>query len=159
MTFRLGIRREDKNEWERRAPLAPDAVSRLVAQGVEVLVEPSPRRIFTDLEYARAGARIAPDLSACTLVLGVKEIPPARFRPGGAYCFFSHTIKGQPYNMGMLARLRELGCTLLDYELVKDDQGRRLIFFGRHAGLAGMLDSLWALGRRLAEEGDRKSVV
>ena len=32
-------------------------------------------------------------------------------------------------------------------------QGRRLIFFGRHAGLAGMIDSLWALGQRLAHEG------
>jgi len=27
---------------------------------------------------------------------------------------------------------------------VTDEQGRRLIFFGRHAGMAGMIDTLWA---------------
>jgi alpha-aminoadipic semialdehyde synthase len=44
---------------------------------------------------------------------------------------------------------------LIDYEHVVDRYGRRLIFFGRHAGYAGMLDALWALGKRLASEGIR----
>jgi alpha-aminoadipic semialdehyde synthase len=47
----------------------------------------------------------------------------------------------------------ELGCNLIDYEKVTDEKGRRLIFFGHHAGLAGMIDTLWALGRRLESEG------
>jgi alpha-aminoadipic semialdehyde synthase len=69
------------------------------------------------------------------------------------YLFFSHTIKGQPYNMKMLRRLLERGCTLLDYELVTDDAGQRTIAFGRFAGLAGAIDTLWALGQRFREEG------
>jgi len=52
-----------------------------------------------------------------------------------------------------LQRLLELRCQLIDYERIADAAGRRLIFFGRHAGLAGMLDTLWALGRRLRWEG------
>ncbi len=87
------------------------------------------------------------------MVFAVKEIPPALFEPGKVYVFFAHVIKGQPYNMPMLRRLLDLGCTLIDYEKVTDDQGRRLIFFGRHAGMAGTLETLWALGRRLAWEG------
>jgi alpha-aminoadipic semialdehyde synthase len=67
--------------------------------------------------------------------------------------FFSHTIKGQSYNMKMLATLVEKRCTLLDYETVTDDEGRRLVFFGRHAGLAGAVDTLWTLGRRLEALG------
>jgi alpha-aminoadipic semialdehyde synthase len=43
--------------------------------------------------------------------------------------------------------------TLIDYERVMDDWNRRLIFFGRHAGLAGMINGLWALGKRLKREG------
>jgi alpha-aminoadipic semialdehyde synthase len=62
-------------------------------------------------------------------------------------------VKGQPYNMPMLRKILDLGCTLIDYEKIADDQGRRLIFFGRHAGLAGMVETLWALGRRLDWEG------
>jgi len=53
----------------------------------------------------------------------------------------------------MLKRLMELNCQLIDYERITDDQGRRLIFFGRFAGIAGMLDTLWGLGQRLLHEG------
>ena len=55
--------------------------------------------------------------------------------------------------MDMLQRMMDLKCNLLDYEVVTDDQNRRLIFFGRHAGLAGMIDTLWTLGKRLHYEG------
>jgi alpha-aminoadipic semialdehyde synthase len=72
--------------------------------------------------------------------------------PGKTYVFFSHVVKGQAANMPMLAALCERGCSLIDYERVVDDEGRRLLFFGRFAGLAGMIDTLWALGKRLAFE-------
>jgi alpha-aminoadipic semialdehyde synthase len=47
----------------------------------------------------------------------------------------------------------ELKATLADYERIVDEKNRRLIFFGRHAGLAGMINTLWALGKRLNVEG------
>ena len=151
---RIGIRREDKDPWEARVPLVPDDVARLASSGAaEIVVQPSPQRVFTDDEYLRAGARADEDLSTCDIVLAVKEIPRELFRPGATYAFFSHTIKGQPYNMDMLRRLLELECQLIDYERIADHRGRRLIFFSRFAGLAGAIDSLWALGRRLEWEG------
>jgi alpha-aminoadipic semialdehyde synthase len=153
MANSIGIRLEDKNAWERRTPLTPDAVRQVVSQGVEVHVQRFPRRAFPDADYAAAGATLADDVRDCGLVLGIKEMPKESFRPGGAYFFFSHTIKGQPYNMEMLRTLVERQCSLLDYECVTDDQGRRLIFFGRYAGLAGMIDTFWALGRRLEALG------
>jgi alpha-aminoadipic semialdehyde synthase len=148
----IGIRREDKNRWERRAPLAPEHVAELTRRGVEVAVERSPLRIFSDDAYRAAGARIVDDLRSCPLVFGVKEIPSERLNGETAYLFFAHVTKGQPANMPMLRRLMELRCTLIEYEKIVDDRGRRLVFFGRHAGLAGMLDTLAALGRRLRWE-------
>ena len=151
---RIGIRREDKDPWEARVPLVPDDVARLAGSGsVEIVVQPSPQRVFKEDEFVRAGARVDEDLSACDIVLAVKEIPLELFAPGRTYAFFSHTIKGQPYNMDMLRRLMEFGCQLIDYERITDEGGRRLIFFSRFAGLAGAVDSLWALGRRLLWEG------
>lgn len=149
----LGIRREDKNEWERRVPLTPDAVRRLVEGGIDVVVQPSAIRIFADQAFRSAGALVEEDLGRCDVVLAIKEIPVSELRPGGVYAFFSHTIKGQPHNMPMLRRMMELGCTLIDYERIVDDNGIRLVFFGRHAGLAGMIDTLWLLGRRLESLG------
>ena len=154
MVTRIGIRREDKNAWERRVPIIPEHVRTLTDQHpIEFVVQPSGIRVFGDDEYREAGAVISEDLSNCSIVLAVKEIPETLFEPGKTYIFFSHTIKGQAANMPALKRLVELGCNLIDYELVVDDDGRRLIFFGRHAGLAGMIDTLWALGRRLEHEG------
>ncbi len=150
----IGIRRETKSTWERRTPITPQLAGRLVqAQGLEVLVQSSARRVFSDLEFAHAGAAVTGDLSGAKVVFGVKEIPPEFLAPDTAYVYFAHVIKGQPHNMAMLQRLLELRCTLIDYEKVADGEGRRLIFFGRFAGLAGMVDTLWTLGRRLAESG------
>ncbi len=151
--LRIGLRREDKNAWERRVALTPDAVSRLTAAGVEILVERFERRAFPDASYERAGATLVDDVRDADVVLGIKEIPASWFRPGGAYLFFSHTIKGQWFNMPMLSRMVELGCTLIDYECVTDAAGRRMIYFSHHAGVTGMIDSLWALGRRLKALG------
>ena len=148
--IRIGIRHEDKYAAERRAPLVPAHVARLVKElGVEVRVQESAKRIFSDEEYRAAGATIVPDMHDCDIVLGVKEIPEKWFLPGQTYVFFSHVIKGQPYNMPMLKKMMELGCNLIDYERVLDDFNRRMIFFGRYAGLAGAINTLWTLGLRL----------
>lgn len=147
----IGIRREDKNPWERRVPLTPEHVAVLArGQHLRVRVQTSPIRVFPDAAYEAAGAEIAPDLSGCRLVLGVKEIPVHLLTPGAAYLFFAHVVKGQAHNMPMLRRLMELGCTLVDYERITDDRGHRLIFFGLQAGHSGMIDTLWALGERLS---------
>ena len=149
----VGIRREDKSIWERRVPLIPDHVPFLRELGIDVVVQPSDTRVFKENEYLSSGATIAEDLSKCPVVFAVKEIPTPFFQKGGTYVFFSHTIKGQPHNMPMLKRLMELGCNLIDYERVVDDHNRRLVFFGWHAGVAGMVETLAAYGKRLASEG------
>lgn len=154
MAVVVGIRREDKSHWERRAPLTPDQVRQLHDKhGIDFWVQPSGIRVFSDDDYRQAGARIQEDLSSCPVVFAVKEIPPSFFTKGNTYVFFSHTIKGQSHNMPMLRRLLELGCQVIDYEKILDNNGRRLVFFGNYAGLAGMIDSLWALGQRLDWEG------
>lgn len=153
MTSKIGIRLEDKNEWETRVPLVPGDVEKLVADGAELFVQRFPKRAFPDALFESAGAALVDHVRDCDLVLGVKEIPVGEFVEKQAYMFFSHTIKGQSYNMEMLAALVEKRCTLLDYETVTDDDGRRLVFFGRHAGLAGAVDTLWTLGQRLEALG------
>ncbi len=154
MRNKIGIRRENKDLTEKRAPLTPEQVKELIQRHkVKVVVEPSETRIFRDEQYREAGAEISADLSDCNIVFGVKEVPIPSLLPGKTLCFFSHTIKGQSYNMPMLKAILDLRITLLDYEKVTDENGRRLIFFGPFAGYAGMIDTLWALGGRLQWEG------
>ena len=150
----IGIRHENKDILERRSPLTPRQVGKLVRdEKMRVIVQPASNRIYSEEEFLRAGAEISDDLSPCNIIFGVKEVPEQDLLPSGVFCYFSHTIKGQQYNMPLLAKILERKITLMDYELVTDDQGKRQIFFGRFAGIAGMLDALWVYGQRLLSEG------
>ncbi len=153
MTKTIGIRHEDKYLMERRAAITPAHVKKLVELGLNVVVEHSDKRIFSDDEYRISGAKVAVNLHEADVIIGVKEIPVHHFEPGKTYLFFSHVVKGQPYNMPMLKAMMEKGCNLIDYEKIENEEGKRLIFFGRFAGLAGAINSLWSFGQRLKAKG------
>ncbi len=151
---KIGIRREDINKWERRAPLIPSHIRELVRDhGLEVYVQPSAIRVFPDADYALEGAKVQEDICPSRTVFAIKEIPIESLGKDKVYVFFSHTAKGQSHNMPMLKRMMELGCSIIDYEKIVNEKGQRILFFGSYAGQAGMIDSLWALGRRLKLEG------
>ena len=150
---KLGIRYEDKYVMERRVALVPDHVRKLVDEGISIEVVRSKKRVFGDDEFADAGAELVDEITDASVVLGVKEMPIDFFKPNNTYIFFSHTIKGQAYNMPLLKRMMEQKINLIDYERIVNDKDQRLIFFGRFAGLAGMINSLWSLGQRYAELG------
>ena len=42
--------------WERRAPLAPQHVRKLVKKGIKVIVQPSNRRAYPAQSYQQVGA-------------------------------------------------------------------------------------------------------
>jgi len=153
MSATLGIRREDKNRWEQRVPLTPQHVMELKEKhGIETFIQPSDVRVFSEDDYRKVGAHVQYSLTPSSVILAVKEIPVELFEKGKTYVFFSHTIKGQKHNMPMLKKMMEMGCTLIDYERIVDAKGKRLVFFGRFAGLAGMVDTLWTFGHRLKWE-------
>lgn len=150
----LGIRREDKNVWERRVPLTPTQVGSLLERGKvkKVIVQPSSIRCFDNQAYTEAGAVINEDLSEANTIVAVKEVPAELLIPDRTYMFFSHTIKAQPYNMPLLDTMLEKNVRLLDYERIVGPDGR-LVKFGPYAGYAGVLDTLHALGLALLTRG------
>jgi alanine dehydrogenase len=154
MNKKVGIRYEDRFAMERRVAIIPADMEKIIKKsGLEFYVERSEKRVFKDKEYEEAGAQLMDDVSDIPVVFGVKEMPLSFFKKNHTYIFFSHTIKGQEYNMPALKKMMEMEVNLIDYEKVSDEDGKRLIFFGRYAGLAGMINSLWALGKRWQAKG------
>ncbi|HOW85505.1 MAG TPA: bifunctional lysine ketoglutarate reductase /saccharopine dehydrogenase family protein [Candidatus Aminicenantes bacterium] len=154
MNIKFGIRREDINKWEKRVPLIPSHARELADRyPIEFRVQPSKIRVFSDDDYRLAGIPVEEGLSPCPIVLALKEIPIELIEKGKTYVFFSHTAKGQSQNMPMLKKMMDMGCTVIDYEKMVDEKGRRVLYFGNYAGHAGMIDTLWTLGRRLGVEG------
>jgi len=148
----VGIIRED-NENEKRAAISPDDVRWLIDKGIEVEVESSPNRIFSDKEYAQAGAKIINRVQKASFLVGVKAPTPANIISDKAYMIFSHAIKGQEDNIPLLEEMIRKGVTLLDHEKIRDTRGRRLVFFGRFAGICGFVDSLSFYGRKMKQRG------
>ncbi|MGD9394962.1 MAG: hypothetical protein PVJ05_00875 [Candidatus Thorarchaeota archaeon] len=144
---KIGLRKEEK-PFETRVPLVPDHVRLLREKhGIDFVLEPSNQRAFSEEEY---NIDVAPLKGSGTpIIMGIKEMPSDIFEKDIVYIFFSHTIKGQTSNMPMLKRIMDVGATLIDYERVVDEKGRRLIFFGNWAGMAGISDTLRVLGNRL----------
>ncbi len=152
--MKIGIRKETQYPSEKRAALTPEHVKEIVKQGVEVIIEPAEnQRIFTAEEYQNVGGHISENLDNCNIIFGVKEVPIKDLIPNKPFVFFSHAIKGQKYNMPLLQAILDKNITLMDYELVKNDENLRIIFFGKFAGYAGIIDSLWLMGKRLELEG------
>uniref|UniRef100_A0AAY5KUA0 Aminoadipate-semialdehyde synthase n=1 Tax=Esox lucius TaxID=8010 RepID=A0AAY5KUA0_ESOLU len=144
----MAIRREDINVWERRAPLAPRHVREIVNAGHKVLVQPSNRRAIHEKYYEKVGAVISEDISEASLIIGVKRPPEGKVYPRKTYAFFSHTIKAQEANMGLLDDLLKKEVRLIDYEKMVDANGFRIVAFGQWAGVAGMINILHGLGLR-----------
>ncbi|SHL71001.1 NAD(P)-dependent oxidoreductase [Flavobacterium xanthum] len=146
--MKFGILKERKNPPDRRVVFSPNALTKLKQQyqNVSVMVERSDIRIFTDSEYENLGIEVTADISDCDVLFGVKEVPVENLIPNKTYFFFSHTIKRQPYNRKLLQAILANNIDLYDYETIVDGENRRLIGFGRYAGIVGAYNSIRAFG-------------
>lgn len=147
--MKIGIIREGKVPPDSRVSLTPQQCRKITLDfDIPVLVAPSPGRCYSDEEYHKAGVAMGLDMASCDTLLGVKEVPVEQLIPEKTYCFFSHTIKEQAHNRKLLQSILEKKIRLIDYEVLTDDRGRRLIAFGRFAGMVGAHNALYTYGER-----------
>lgn len=147
--MKIGIIREGKVPPDSRVPLIPAQCAQIdQMEGVSLLVQPSPIRCFKDKDYEKEGINLQEDLSSCDVLMGVKEVPLEQLISNKIYFFFSHTIKKQSYNKKLLIEILKKNITLLDYEVLTDEKGRRLIAFGKFAGMVGAHNGIMTYGAR-----------
>ena len=144
----IGVVREGKVPPDKRVPLTPEQCVKLqtIYPNVKVIVQPSPIRAFADNEYSDLGIEMKEDLSECTILIGVKEVNIEDLIPNKKYIFFSHTFKKQPYNRDLLRAILEINIQLIDYEVLRDKTGKRIIGFGRYAGIVGAYNGFLTYG-------------
>ena len=148
--MKIGVIREGKTPPDQRVPLTPAQCAELkrLYPDVDLVVESSEVRRIGDDEYRQEGIDVVTDLQGCDVLLGVKEVPLNELRDDTTYLFFSHTYKLQPYNAKLLRTIVDKRIRLIDYELIKRANGRRVIGFGRWAGIVGAYNGLRAWGLR-----------
>ncbi|WP_395052441.1 NAD(P)-dependent oxidoreductase [Flavobacterium sp.] len=146
--MKFGIIKERKNPPDRRVVFTPEELVRLKAEhpDAEIKVESSDIRVFTDKQYIDLGLDVVSDVSNCDVLFGVKEVPVEALIPNKKYFFFSHTIKKNPHNRKLLQAILDKKIDLYDHETIVDDKNRRLIGFGRYAGIVGAYNGFRAFG-------------
>ena len=147
---KIGLIREGKIPIDRRVALTPAQAKIVMGRfpNVEVVAEKSDIRCYSDKEYEREGIRLVDSLDDCDIILGVKEVPIDALIPEKTYFFFSHTIKKQQYNRKLLQEILHKNIVLIDYETLTDQTGKRIIAFGRWAGIVGAYNGIWTYGQR-----------
>ena len=148
--MKIGIIREGKTPPDKRVPLTPEQVKEASKRfsNLSMAVERSDIRAFEDEEYEKLGVELTTDLSDCDVLMGVKEVPIDSLIPNKTYFFFSHTIKEQPYNRNLLRAVLEKNIRLIDWETLTNVKRRRIIGFGRYAGIVGAYNGFRAWGIR-----------
>ena len=148
--MKFGIIKERKNPPDRRVVFSPTALKILQDFHPEsiIKVESSDIRIFSDQEYIDLGFEVSTDISDCDVFFGVKEVPIDALVANKKYFFFSHTIKKNPVNQKLLKAILAKNITLHDHETIVDKSNRRLIGFGRYAGIVGAYNGFRAFGQK-----------
>lgn len=146
----IGLSKERKNPPDNRVALSPIQCVALQQRypEVQVLVESSPSRCFSDDAYREVGIEVVDSLERCDVIFNIKEVPSEALIAGKTYFFFSHTIKKQPYNRGMLQTILKKNITLIDYEVLRYETGARVLGFGRYAGVVGTYNGLLVYGKK-----------
>ena len=149
--MKFAVIQERKSPPDRRVVLDPKSCKNLLSTfpSAELIIESSPIRAFSDMDYSSAGLEVVADVSAAEVLIGVKEVPIEALIPNKSYFFFSHTIKKQPYNRKLLQAILDKNITLYDHETLVNESNHRLIGFGYYAGVVGAYNGLRALGLKL----------
>lgn len=146
--MKFGIIKERKTPPDRRVVFTPEELKRLHSEHpeAEIKVETSDIRVYDDSQYTNCGIEVASDMTDCDVLFGVKEVPIEALIPNKKYFFFSHTIKKQPYNRDLLRAILDKNIELYDHETIVDANNKRLIGFGRYAGIVGAYNGIRGFG-------------
>ncbi len=149
MMLVIGLIREGKIPADNRVALVPSQCRWLLKNiDCKIYVQPSAHRCYTDDEFEQSGVIVQEDLSACNLLLGIKEVPADMLLPEKTYMFFSHTKKKQLYNQKLMHAMVDKKISLIDYECLEHADGQRIIGFGFFAGIVGAHNGIMAYGER-----------
>ena len=141
--------RKEILENEFRTPIVPQDVPFYILNDITVIVQRSPKRIFSDEEYEKHGAilideewyELKCDEEDIVWIVGIKELnnPEKMLCNPGFYIhfYFAHCYKNQIGSGHLLNYFKKSNSVLYDFEYFVGKDNKRLIAFGHYAGFVG----------------------
>jgi len=135
------------NDNEKRTPIIPSDIPKLIYNGFNVYVESSNNRIYSDIEYLNEGAIITykpwfhSDFQYA-LIVGLKEIIELDKLSNHKHLYFAHCYKNQHNSQCILNSFFNSKSIIYDFEYFYNSDKKRLISFGYYAGITGAIITL-----------------
>jgi len=134
--------RSELNPYERRCPIVPQDIYRLIEQNYIIYIESSTNRIYNDNDYKNAGAIITDkkwysEEFSKGLIIGLKELSNLEKLNNHIHVYFSHSYKNQINSEQILTSFKNSNSILYDFEYFLDNNNKRTIAFGYYAGYIG----------------------
>ncbi|MBS1580362.1 MAG: alanine dehydrogenase [Bacteroidetes bacterium] len=148
--LKIGLIKEGKVPVDNRVALTPAQCKWLMKHNtdLEIFVQSSTNRCFSNAEYEKEGIKVVDDISCCNILLGIKEVPIKDLIENKIYLFFSHTKKLQLNNQALFHAMMDKQITLIDYECLEHEDGQRILGFGFFAGIVGAHNGIMCYGNR-----------
>ncbi|MBS1642598.1 MAG: alanine dehydrogenase [Bacteroidetes bacterium] len=148
--LKIGLIKEGKLPVDNRVALTPAQCKWLMKHNtdLEIFVQSSINRCFSNAEYEKEGIKVVDDISCCNILLGIKEVPIKDLIENKIYLFFSHTKKLQLNNQALFHAMMDKQITLIDYECLEHEDGQRILGFGFFAGIVGAHNGIMCYGNR-----------
>lgn len=133
---KIGILREKIDPWERRVALVPLDCKYLVTKGIEVYIQSSDTRTFSDEEYIENGVIIKEDLSECDLIIGIYCNDPESLYKDKSYIFMLD-YEESIINVKVIDQVLKKNIRLYDYNGMRKDD-KKVLSFGKIGGACGI---------------------
>ena len=135
------------NDNEKRTPIIPSDIPKLIYSGFVIYVESSQNRIYSDIDYLNEGAIIThkpwfhSDFQYA-LIIGLKEIRELDKLSNHKHLYFAHCYKNQHNSQYILNSFFNSKSIIYDFEYFYNSDKKRLISFGYYAGITGAIITL-----------------
>lgn len=134
--------RAELNPNEYRCPIVPHDIKKLIEYGYIVYIESSTSRIYTNEEYIKNGAILTnkkwySDEFNQGIIIGLKELSNLDKLNNHIHVYFSHSYKNQNNSNEILNSFKKSNSLLYDFEYFLNNENKRIIAFGFHAGYVG----------------------
>ena len=154
-TYKIGILREENDPWIRRAPLTPSDCEFIIKNfNIQIVVQQSEVRCFSDDEYKNLGCSIDEDLSSCDLILGIQPPMINRLIEKKTYAILAKVEKNN-LSTEFIDYVLKNRIRLIDYENIKYTtinipfKFPKNLSFSNLAGFAGVTNILKLLAELL----------
>lgn len=149
MTLNIGITRERENGYPSLTPFTPTQCKTIESNhDIKFTIQPSNDRCFSNDEYKDLGIKLDDNLNNCPYIFGIRDIELNNVLKDKTYFLNSNIQKQASSQKSFLQSQVVHNNSLIEYDLILDQQKKKLAATGKYQGIVGAHNVILAIGQK-----------